>query len=263
MSVRNNFSAQTRGSSTVLNVIIILFMIFVLLVIMAPVFLRHDCGSARKMTCQMNLKECAIALQQYWNDYDGHLPSSNLVRHSKKWNRGNFETFATKQGTLPPESSKHPRTWAQVLYNHLGKNKDIMFCPSDDCEHGDPNSTVSYWWKLAVDKAWYGEGCGKPCRAETDFAYNADQIILYEKAGFHDGCPDKIGNDIQINVVYLDSHVKNVTIKQGSSKPIAPSAVTVGEPMYWNYDNEPKNGVPTVIKPSTAAIDPRRYSDKL
>ena len=262
MSVRNNFGAQTRGSSTVFNVIIIFFVLFVLLVIMAPVFLPHG-GGSRKAFCQNNIKECAIALQQYWNDYDGHLPSSYLVRHSKKWNRRDFETFATKQGTLPPESGQHPRTWAQVLYNYMGKSNDIMFCPSDNCEKGDPNFTVSYWWKLAADKAWYGEGCGKPCQAETDFAYNADQIIFYEKAGFHTGYPDKIGNDVQINVAYLDSHVKNVTIKQGSSKPISPSAMTVGEPMYWNYDNQPKNGAPTVITPSTSAIDPRRYSDKL
>ena len=239
---------------------IVLFVIAAVGASVAPMFVRASTPT-RKSTCQSNLKECAIALQCYWNDYDSYLPSSALAKHSKKWNKADFEVFAAGSRELPPR--KQPVTWAQVLYNFM-KNKDIMHCPSDSAVAKGAVIPVSYWWKLAIDKAWYGVGCKKPCRKEADFAYNADQIVLYERADFHSQPPQALRNGVMINVVYLDTHVRMVTI-QNSANTWVTSPVAPGEPMYFNFDNnQPRsssNPPPPNVRPTHT--DPSRYSDSL
>lgn len=210
-------------------------------------------------SCQSNLKECAIALQQYVNDYDGHLPSSFLVNHSKKWNRRDFLRFATQRGQLPPDPSKPLQTWSQVLYDHMGKGREIMWCPDDPVDHdGSNKSRVSYYWKLAADKAWYGVGCTKPCPKETDFVYNSDQVVLYERRAWH-GSGQWLHDSAQINVAYMDTHVKNITLRNATSGDPSNCAASLGEPMYFNFDNKTGKCLPPNVP--GRHIDPARYSD--
>lgn len=259
-----NQSHRTHGNSggQVVNVIIILFVIAVVAAVLFPVLanIGHH-QYPRKSYCQSNMKECAIALQTYWNDYDAHLPSSAVVSHSKKWNRSDFCAFATERGSVEP-LPKQPKTWYTLLYNCM-KNKDICFCPSDSADHSNARSHVSYFWKAAIDKAWYGVGCAKPCRRESDFAYSAHQVVLYERSAFHEGKYNGLNDGVKINVAFLDTHVKNHTLVNSGEllidDPLAP-----GEPRYFNYDNKAPRGkeeLPPGIR--ATYIDPNRYSDKL
>ncbi|MCE5198239.1 MAG: DUF1559 domain-containing protein [Armatimonadota bacterium] len=222
--------SRQRGS-WLINVIIIVCIVLVVAAILLPTFQRTHC-SARMSDCQSNLKEIAIALQIYWGDYDATLPSSALVSHSKTWNRNDFKKFATMRGDLSPVN--RPQTYTQVLYCYM-KNNDILYCPSDLSDHSKASSQVSYWWKCAIDKAWYGGKGRKPCHIEKDFMYNADEIVFYERSSFHEGNTSGLRNGDQINVAYLDTHVKSIAIKNGPSRttqdPTAP-----GEPMHFNYD---------------------------
>lgn len=176
----------------------------ILLPLLAP---PRDGQGGRSHMCMNNLKACALALHSYCQDYDGWLPSSQIVSGAREWDRGDFVRFAS--GPALP-SHGHPRTtWSQVLYNHT-KCKDIVFCPSDAANPPRPDSRVSYWWKAAVDRAWYGSGCTKPQRRMAEFPKAADQIVLYERAGFHGEFPQGLRDDVQINVVCLDTHVKRI-----------------------------------------------------
>jgi len=264
MNGRGNCSAggprQSDRATSILGVVLVCILLGILFF---PLYARYrERRYISYPSCQSQLKQCAIALQTYWNDYDGHLPSSALVSGSRNWNRADFKTFASEAGTMNPLPSK-PRTWSQVLYNSM-KNKDIMFCPQDPVDHSNATARVSYWWKLAIDKAWYGEQCGKPCRKESDFAYNADQIILYERAGFHSGASEGLRNEVQINAAFLDSHVKSVSLvnsgRNWSNSPLGP-----GEPAYFNFDNKkPKSGTnPPPANVTANHVDPARFSDML
>ena len=107
-------SLNSKGI-TLLEIIIVLVVLVILVAVMLPVILPpHEYRYTS--TSQKNLKQCAVALQLYWSDYDGHLPSSALVRHSKKWNKQDFMTFATKAGNLPPKESAPLQTWPELLY---------------------------------------------------------------------------------------------------------------------------------------------------
>jgi prepilin-type processing-associated H-X9-DG protein len=186
------------------------------------------------------------------------------VSHSRHWRKSDFLTFATVRGQLPP--SGRFVTLMQVLYPHM-KIKDIIFCPSDPTDQKNPKSTASYWWKVAIDKAWYGVDCPKECRKESDFGYNADQIAFYERNGWHVDQASGLRNGTRINVAYLDTHVRMVILRNATSgDPINCAANTNGEPMYFNFDNDqPKqtDANPPRTGNATRYVDPGRYSDVL
>lgn len=215
--------ARKKSGFTLIELLVVIAIIAILAAILFPVFARAR-EAARKSTCQNNLKECAIALQLYWNDYDATLPSSALS--------SSFAQFGTKVGNLPPRTTDVGKyTWPQVLYSHM-KNKDIMFCPSDTAEHTDATADVSYWWTYCTDYAW---NSSERIQKEGNFAYNADQIILYERKGFHFGDLGGMKNNVQINVAFLDTHVRTVSLTNDPAYLTTPDAV--GVPMYYNFDN--------------------------
>jgi prepilin-type processing-associated H-X9-DG protein len=157
-------------------------------------------------------------------------------------------------------------TLVQALYKHM-KNVDIAYCPDDSADHRDPNSRPSYWWKVAIDKAWYGVDCSKPCRNQRDFPHQADQIVFYEHNSWHFGPANGLINNARINVAYLDSHVRNVVLSNAThGDPINCAANSSGEPMYFNFDNKgPRQpGVnPPRAEKAARYVDPGRYSDVL
>ncbi len=253
-------SLNKGGSFGILELLVVMVLILVIAAVVFPMFVRHG-ERVRPSTCQVNLKECALALQLYTHDYDGHLPSSALVNGSEKWNRDDFVTFATRTGNLPAKGKQ--KTWVQLLYSHM-KNKDIMFCPSDTSDRTKPDVQTSYWYKVAVDRAWYGDRCKKPCRKATDFIYDADQIVFYERKGWHFGDTRGLKNGVQIKVVYLDTHMRTIALVN-STEDYTNSPTAPGEPRYFNFDNNKPKGPGNPPSPKTPAghIDPNRYSDML
>ena len=261
---------EPKKGITRLEIIVVVAIVVVLAVILFPVFEKAR-SPIHYPSCQQQMKELAVALQIYANDYDGLLPSSALVSGSEEWNKKDFLTFATKVGDLPPGPGTVCRTWPQVLYHHL-RNKDAMFCPSDPTFKTNrgvtpsPGAEISYWWKLAVDKAWYGEDCSKEYRRLDDYPRNADCIILYEHMGWHFGSTEGLTNGAQINCAFLDSHVKSHMIQNATSgDPINCAANSDGSPMYFNFDNDQALGPDNPPAPSVPAtyVDPGRYSDRL
>ena len=259
MSIR----ARSRGGAA-LNAVLILGIIAVVVAILLPAIVPRPIHSYKSF-CQSNLKECANALALYAQDYDGHLPSSALVGKSKSWNRRDFLTFATRIGKLPPDPKQPAKTWPQILYGQM-KNKDIMFCYSDSVDREKPGPYVSYWWKLAIDKAGYGEGCSKAYRKLDDFQRAADQVFLYEHQPFHFGGAGGLLNGAQINVAFLDTHVKTITLQNATSgDPVNCAANSDGEPMYFNFDTKKPEGKGNPPPENVPAryVDPGRYSDYL
>jgi len=252
-----------RGAGWV-NALIVIVMVMVAAGVIFSWWLagRPVIDYARPATCQTNLHELGIALLTYCSDFDNALPSSVLVNHSKKWSSADFQQFATRVGHMPPVENAHRQTYAEVIYDYI-KNKDILYCQSDHADRNDPNALCSYCWKLAIDKAWYGEGRKRPHRLmDKDFPYRENQVILYERQGFHDdGKP--LSNDVRINVAFLDSHVKTITLKNATSgDPANCAANSDGEPMYFNYNYATNKGLPDDKTPAKW-VDPAVYGDKL
>lgn len=263
---------QSSGN-TIVNLVIIVVILFVVAAIIYPVF-THPVGGAKKTLCQCNLKEIALAFNMYHGDYDNTLPSSYLYGRSQTWNREDFRHYASELGQIPPKGqSPTGNTWPMLLYQHM-KNKDILWCPSDPQNPGydggfwynlvhiertpKPNAPVTYWYKAAFDRAWYGQGKYRAMK-EGDFAYPADQVIFYEHNSWHWGDAEKGFKDgVTLNMAYIDGHVASRRIASSGFKTnnIDPAPAT-GEPAWFNHDNKTgKDGVGPYW-------DPKVYSDNL
>jgi prepilin-type N-terminal cleavage/methylation domain-containing protein/prepilin-type processing-associated H-X9-DG protein len=267
----NKMPARRRSGFTLIELLVVIAIIAILAAILFPVFARAR-EAARKSNCSNNLKELAIALQTYWTDYDATLPSSASYvppgTASPTWSATNFTSFATKMGQIPVPTTASPKTWVQMLMSSM-KSRDLMYCPSDSEDHFSSTSNVSYHWKFAIDRAWWGPlpGDNGRCMKESDFGYNADQIVFFERAGFHDNKSVGLCNNTKICAVYLDTHVRSITLISSSPEgtPIDTKATSasIGEPWYFNFDQESTKSASNPDGTATTYWDPRRFSDLL
>lgn len=242
---------RKRSGFTLIELLVVIAIIAILAAILFPVFARAR-EQARKSTCQNNMKECALAVQLYWSDFDSTLPSSMVTAVGRNASATapddiDRQRFITVSGSLPynAQSGDYDEgpSWVQLVYRKM-KNKDVMFCPSDAADHvyratGNPTPLASYWWKYAIDFAW--NNASTKAQKEGNFVYNSDQILLYERIGWHFGDLGGLKNNVQINVAFLDTHVKTVTIGNGSNGYLNTNNGggynNATEPMYFNFDN--------------------------
>ena len=245
-------TSRRKGGFTLIELLVVIAIIAILAAILFPVFARAR-EAARKSSCQNNMKELGLAVNMYHNDYDAMLPSSALATNppSATWSAGNFSWFAGARGSVSTTPYLgYPSCWTELLQSHL-KNKDLIWCPSDPNVTkvaGDYNKAVSYFWKQAVDAAWFGLG-GAVAKKEGDFDFPSDQVLFWEHNGWHWGDASRgLTDSVTLNFVYMDSHVAAKRLREaigvtGMILPADPGS-TGGEPYWYNYwlgPNPPTN----------------------
>ena len=255
MKTQSQYSGRVGIFGYIFLALFILIVAAVLHSVFAPRY--HGCC---KSPCQSNLKQMALAFNMYQNDYNGFYPSSAALG-ARKWTRASDWKFRTRQGYLPPSGTRRFGAWPELIYPYK-RNANLLYCSSDPDrlsprQAANPRSAgnrVSYVMKKAVHQAWWGVGMpkGQTARRETDFQYPADQILLYERRGWHWGDAEKGDMSVKpvarttLNMAFMDGHV---TAKR------LPNPLN-GEPDYYNSDA--KTG-----KPVKAQVDPRTYMDVL
>jgi len=120
---------KKRFGFTLIELLVVIAIIAILAAILFPVFAAAR-ESARKATCQSNLKQFSIAFAMYKSDFDNKFPMGG-------W-RG------SPNGT-PPEAGKS-RDWHIALYPYV-KNKGVYFCPSSTDAHTNPQD----WNRTSTD----------------------------------------------------------------------------------------------------------------
>ncbi len=201
----------------------------------------HVSAKQTKASCQENMKRLGTALAMYVNDWDGALPSSRLCGDSPTWNSADFARFAGVRGSIPPRGGSSS-TWSMVLYPYT-RQEGYLWCPSDPNRFDEnPSCATSYFWKAAVDVAWYGgpDGAGRAFHKLEDFSYPEEQMVLYERAGWHGARQRGLTDGITINCLFLDGHAaEHVVRESGYSRQETPAGPLprsgVGEPAWFNY----------------------------
>ena len=74
----NRFSVPRKNSAfTLVELLVVIAIIAILASILFPVFARAR-ENARRSSCQSNLKQIGLGMEQYKNDYDGYYPPATI-----------------------------------------------------------------------------------------------------------------------------------------------------------------------------------------
>ena len=145
---------------TLIELLVVIAIIAILAAILFPVFARAR-EKARQTSCLSNVKELALAVLQYSQDYDEKNPGCYLDRHG---------------GPAPPVwASSTYYYWDDLIYPYV-KSKQIYHCPSG-------HSTVSDY--MANQQSMYGSHTN-PGTLIATIAKPSDEILLYD--GIHRTC---------------------------------------------------------------------------
>src|SRR3954464_4564899 len=98
---------RPRAGFTLIELLVVIAIIPILAAILFPVFARAR-ESARRASCQSNLKQLGLGLLQYSQDYDEKLPSGLEQSVGRHYGFG----------------------WSGMVYSYV-KNAQVYKCPSD------------------------------------------------------------------------------------------------------------------------------------
>ena len=230
-------TVSTRKGFTLIELLVVIAIIAILAAILFPVFARAR-ENARKSTCQSNLKQMAMGVLQYTQDYDERTPGAY----------GN--SFQSWGGTNQPGPVSGWTwaggwwSWCDLIYPYV-KNTGVFRCPSGGSGIGyngsqfalnghhtaagrplaqcaKPAETIMlndspglrscaypHGWALDADGPW-AYCYGTPAVNEKDFS-TSTYAQNYERHG--GGC----------NFAFMDGHVKwlqnSQTFASGNTHP--------------------------------------------
>ena len=137
MKLRTN---RVRSGFTLIELLVVIAIIAILAAILFPVFAQAR-EKARQSSCQSNMKQLALGIIQYQQDYDETYPLRYYV--------GNTPTpkYTGKASADCPTTAAAAGCvyWVQAIQPQL-KNKDVFKCPSNTANQyflGGANATAN------------------------------------------------------------------------------------------------------------------------
>ncbi|HEX8553059.1 MAG TPA: DUF1559 domain-containing protein [Abditibacteriaceae bacterium] len=132
-----------RRAFTLIELLVVIAIIAILAAILFPVFARAR-ENARRASCQSNLKQVALSLRQYTQDYDERFPG---------WytnNDGGTPFGYQMSNAVGPNTDKG---WTELIQPYM-KSKQILQCPS---EPSPPAPDTSNGWALTPTVYGYSD----------------------------------------------------------------------------------------------------------
>ncbi len=219
-------ASRGRGF-TLIELLVVIAIISILASILFPVFSRAR-SKARGTACTSNMRQLAVALKMYADDFDEVLPLWSLLGGSP---------------TSPPPSG-HPYTWDEQTLSYY-RNQNLLFCPENPFGRGfrsyalpryasaiglgrfpSPVDTVALF-----EKGRYAPGVWEDATGENvNQSHTCKGQPGYSEAPFHNGGK---------NFAFIDGHVKWYTKGAG---PFAAAARPGAEAGACELPGEPPVG---------------------
>jgi prepilin-type N-terminal cleavage/methylation domain-containing protein/prepilin-type processing-associated H-X9-DG protein len=165
---------------TLIELLVVIAIIAILAAILFPVFAKAR-EKARQSSCLSNVKQIALGLLQYTQDYDERFPLHNVGYLSTVY--GDTPTPGAPDlnwRTSAPLAYQY--TWVTCVYPYL-KNSQILRCPSAStttclgCDYGMPNYGVDSNTTTTV-AMFVGGGVGP---SMGSFTRPAETLMLADK----------------------------------------------------------------------------------
>lgn len=176
---------RRRTAFTLIELLVVIAIIAILAAILFPVFAQAR-EAARKASCQSNLKQIALALRMYAQDYDEHMMASGQLPGPGAGSAADGQNIIRMIGG-----------GMSYMLNPYIKNNQIFRCPSDAGDNfwGRNNTTWSfsgapYWgrpssysYRHCIDANLTGD-CGIGL-ADAAVIVPASTIVFFELSAFH------------------------------------------------------------------------------
>jgi prepilin-type N-terminal cleavage/methylation domain-containing protein/prepilin-type processing-associated H-X9-DG protein len=194
--IMHSFSAARRAKGfTLIELLVVIAIIAILAAILFPVFARAR-ENARRASCQSNLKQIALGVAQYTQDYD--------------------ERYFL-QMAAPPGANQINTAYSVVLQPYL-KSTQIFVCPSG-LSTVNPGSGDGMWG--VATPAWTSNAQGHygyninlagvsmaQVTTPATTAHLFDSVTYENSSGLDAGIQSGSRHFDGINVAYADGHVK-------------------------------------------------------
>ena len=200
---------RTRGF-TLIELLVVIAIIAILAAILFPVFARAR-EKARQTTCASNLKQMALGMLMYAQDYDETLPSYRLRNAENSF----WDDTPVVEGWNYHSTHGYSRSWPSFIYPYV-MNIQIFRCPSTTSHnmgvaYGLPREGINAA-KTGRQAVW-GEGTPGPRMAEI--RRPSELLMIGEKGG---GGPQyilsgqyyvmRMDHNEGSNIAFMDGHVK-------------------------------------------------------
>ncbi|HET6454344.1 MAG TPA: type II secretion system protein [Armatimonadota bacterium] len=208
---------------TLIELLVVIAIIMVLAGLLFPVFGRAR-GKARQESCASNLRQCAIAMRMYRDEWDDRLPPQDLSAHE------GWDQPAPRMVTGPRDT-----IWVGQLYLYL-RNIPVMRCSDASWGYVDQFNEIPYGLGLNAKLCLYTSPSGEVSAPTTKIFSESDTVLMADCSTLFFGQnPDSvmdaayadapsgtyhagdIGNTMYIrhdtgsNVAYADCHVGSVS----------------------------------------------------
>ena len=122
-----------KRAFTLVEILVVLFVIGVLAALTFPIFARAR-ENARRSSCQSNLKQIGLGFMQYVRDYDETFPLATTDDDASGDYDANFD-----------------KGWAQNLQPYI-KSTQVFQCPSEDKNYVPPLHATDYWYSAPISQ---------------------------------------------------------------------------------------------------------------
>lgn len=195
---------------TLLEVLVVLFVVCVLAALLFPVGARGR-ENARRSSCQSNLKQIGLGVLQYVRDYDEIYPLAYTDDDASGDYNANFD-----------------RGWMQLVQPYI-KSTQVFQCPSENKDYFPPLRATDYWYNAPISQnrsiaqiakpaltVMCGDGVGMPAAfvaTHGAIAYKGNAPSLKYNGEIWDATRATNGQGGRrhldgINFMFCDGHVK-------------------------------------------------------
>ncbi|MBC8139521.1 MAG: DUF1559 domain-containing protein [Fibrella sp.] len=234
-------SGSARSGFTLIELLVVIAIIAILAAILFPVFAKAR-ESARRTSCQSNLKQIGLAFMQYVQDYDETLPGRTIG---------------------PNPNASEAISWRRLTYPYV-KSVQVYACPSNAFNEQYTTDSMDFYLNAAglpldslrFNRSYAVNGLGNSgifgggsapmpandgkslaeIRDTANTLYVADYDFFYSELTIQDVNTVASGHLGTVNFVFADGHVK-------SMKPTA-----TGSPVnMWNIEENVGDADPTLM----------------